>query len=112
MGTHRDYLKCSTVHSFKGWEANTIIFVNAYGRKDNSEDIKTIRASDHNRFYVALTRLSENINGSKLIIINEFKEYEQFLKDEFNSNDFGKFYDLSLCEHTKKAKVILYEEKI
>ena len=111
MGSTPEYLKCSTVHSFKGWEANTIILVNVYGRQNNTKDPKTIRRQDRNCFYVALTRLSQSTMGSRLIIINEFKEYEEFLKNELKTKQLGNYYDLALCQHTAKSKVILYDEK-
>lgn len=111
MGSTPEYLKCSTVHSFKGWEANTIILVNVYGRQNNTKDPKPIRKQDRNCFYVALTRLSQSTMGSRLIIINEFKEYEEFLKNELKTKQLGNYYDLALCQHTAKSKVILYDEK-
>jgi superfamily I DNA/RNA helicase len=60
------YLKMSTIHSFKGWEARNVIIV--------TPEKKLIDSN----LYAALTRVREN-----LIVINQNKRYQKFGDENF-----------------------------
>ena len=60
------FLKMSTMHSFKGWEARNVIIVTPENK------------SVHSHLYAALTRVREN-----LIVINQNKRYEKFGIENF-----------------------------
>jgi len=62
------YLKMSTIHSFKGWEARNVIIVTP-----NNKSI-------HSHLYTALTRVREN-----LIVVNQNKRYEKFGIENFKN---------------------------
>ena len=64
------YLKMSTIHSFKGWEARNVIIITP---EKKSIDIN---------LYAALTRVREN-----LIVINQNKRYQKFGDENFLSNN-------------------------
>ncbi len=61
------YLKMSTIHSFKGWEARNVIVITPENKSIDSH------------LYAALTRVREN-----LIVVNQNKRYEKF----GNENNF------------------------
>lgn len=70
---HAGTVKLSTIHSFKGWEAHTLVLVicNTHTAEDGSLD---------ELIYTALTRARKN-----LIIIDETSSYRDFFKQAFNS---------------------------
>lgn len=119
MGTKRGYLKCSTIHSFKGWEAYSVILINVYPRdsekksSSNKEYLitktKTLRQVDHSVFYVGLTRVNENMYGkSNLVIINEVSDYQDFAKTICEEEHLGDYKEVTLKENVK-AKIIFHQ---
>ena len=60
------YLKMSTMHSFKGWEARNVIIITPENKSIDSQ------------LYSALTRVREN-----LIVINQNKRYQKFGIENF-----------------------------
>jgi len=60
------YLKMSTIHSFKGWEARNVIIITPENKSIDSH------------LYAALTRVREN-----LIVINQNKRYQKFGDENF-----------------------------
>jgi len=67
------YLKMSTIHSFKGWEARNVIVI--------TPEKKSIDF----HLYAALTRVREN-----LIVFNQNKRYQKFSKE--NKENFNQFF--------------------
>lgn len=120
MGTNRGYLKCSTIHSFKGWESHSVILINVYPRDDDEKHSnasdgflktkrKVFRQKDHSVFYVGLTRVSENNYGkSNLIIINEISEYQSFADAVCKANNLGEYKEVTLKENVE-AKIIFHD---
>ena len=124
MGSKPGYLKCSTIHSFKGWESYSVILINVYPRKDYEKEnllsnkgflrteTKNFRQVDHSLFYVGLTRVNENMYGkSNLIIINEVSDYQNFAKTICNADKLGDYKEVTLKENVQ-AKVIFHAPKI
>lgn len=59
-----DFLKLSTIHSYKGWEAKAVILVLTPPKDDNSEEAQ-VHIKDESLIYTAITRAKE-----KLFILN------------------------------------------
>ena len=62
------YLKMSTIHSFKGWEARNVIIVTPEKKSIDSQ------------LYAALTRVREN-----LIVFNRNEKYAKFGDENFEA---------------------------
>ena len=69
------YLKMSTIHSFKGWEARNVIIVTP---EKKSIDLQ---------LYAALTRVQEN-----LIVFNRNERYAKFGDENFIKNNEQGYY--------------------
>ena len=120
LGSHPSYLKCSTIHSYKGWESKAIILVNVrkrtYDTEINSEfnnikiDFRPITKTGHSAFYVGLTRVSHTPDGCELIIINEIPEYETFGKYLSEEKQYIQFEKLEYAKQNKTANIILHSE--
>lgn len=118
MGSQPGCLKCSTTHSFKGWESYNVILVNIHKHTD-PEDSKSFFPQDEDRItndkncllYVGLTRVNKNEDGeNNLIVINDFPEYADFFKNLFSNGEEGQYFDLDFEKQKYTAKVIFYEE--
>lgn len=121
LGSHPFYLKCSTIHSYKGWESKAIILVNVrkriYDTKDKPGfypikiDFEPLTDEAHSAFYVGLTRVSYTPEGCKLIIFNEMPEYESFANDLSEKKKYIQFENLDeFAMQDKLADIILYDE--
>ncbi|WP_202109187.1 AAA family ATPase [Succinivibrio dextrinosolvens] len=121
MGSNRGYLKCSTIHSFKGWESYSVILINVYPREDYDKanasgkkdflrtQSKVFRQKDHSVFYVGLTRVNENMYGkSNLVIINEVSDYQSFADEVCKKNNLGEYKEVTLKDNVK-AKIIFHQ---
>lgn len=118
MGSQPGCLKCSTTHSFKGWESYNVILVNIHKNTD-PEDRKSLTPQDEDRItndkncllYVGLTRVNKNASGeNNLIVINDFPEYADFFRNLFSNGEEGQYIDLDYEKQQCTAKVIYYEE--
>lgn len=118
MGSRPGSLKCSTIHSFKGWESYNVILVNIHKYTD-PEDPKSLSPQKEDQItndkncllYVGLTRVNKNENGeNNLIVINDFPEYADFFRNLFSNGEEGQYIDLDYEKQKCAAKVIFYEE--
>ena len=80
--------KAATIHSYKGWEArHLVLWFRSFGTADSrAVDLELSAAEQRSLFYVALTRLKDDLNGCSLTVVCEepaLREFGQRWFDDF-----------------------------